>query len=162
MRPPLLPAQGLGSDLWRRLSAAPRSPLAAAHLALALVLFPAAGFALFYAPKFALRHLLGYAYGASTFLLAKTAGTADKALIPATQLVLKVGPWLPTSRPPYRNLGCSPPSVMRSPLNRSTACFAARDARRQPPWQAAPCRLERAASIRGRAGALSRARTGCG
>jgi hypothetical protein len=75
----------------RRLRSLPRGdglPLAYHALALA---FPAFGAALFYLPRYSLSHLLGYAYGASTFLLAKLAGVADKALIPTALLVLKVG-----------------------------------------------------------------------
>ena len=40
--------------------------------------------------QYTLYHLFGYAYGSSTFLLAKLAGVADKALMPITLLTLKV------------------------------------------------------------------------
>ena len=39
--------------------------------------------------QYTLYHLFGYAYGSSTFLLAKLAGVADKALLPVTLLTLK-------------------------------------------------------------------------
>lgn len=64
------------------------SLMSGAYLLLALLL-PLSGTALFYAPWYTLYHFFGYSYGASTFLLAKMAGVADKATIPVALLLLK-------------------------------------------------------------------------
>lgn len=82
-------ARGLLRELGARLAPRRGPMLATAYLVLAW-LFPLSGALLFYAPKFSLAGMFGYAYGASTFLLAKLAGVADKALIPTSLLVLKV------------------------------------------------------------------------
>lgn len=83
------PPQGLLDELSSRLCAASRtSPLALALYGLAW-LFPLVGLLLAYFPHFAMFHLFGYAYGSSTFLLARVAGVADKSLIPVALLVLK-------------------------------------------------------------------------
>jgi len=44
-------------------------------------------------------HFFGYSYGSAAFYLSKLAGVADKALVPVSQLVLKVrgGGRAPTS-----------------------------------------------------------------
>eukprot|EP00887_Chlorella_sp_A99_P003542 scaffold7.g3542.t1 len=89
-------ARGLLRELGARLAPRRGPMLATAYLVLAW-LFPLSGALLFYAPKarprhatrFSLAGMFGYAYGASTFLLAKLAGVADKALIPTSLLVLK-------------------------------------------------------------------------
>ncbi|KAL4858821.1 hypothetical protein ACK3TF_001211 [Chlorella vulgaris] len=74
--------RGLLDELSSRLCAAPRtSPLALALHGLAW-LFPLVGLLLVYFPHFTMFHLFGYAYGSSTFLLARVAGVADKSLIP--------------------------------------------------------------------------------
>lgn len=45
--------------------------------------------------QFTLYHFAGYAYGAAAFLLSKTAGVADKSLVPVAQLALKASLLLP-------------------------------------------------------------------
>ncbi|KAL4425600.1 hypothetical protein ABPG75_009616 [Micractinium tetrahymenae] len=81
---------GLLAELGRRV--APPQPgvsvLAGAHYLLALLL-PLSGAAFFAFPYTALYHYFGYAYGHSTFLLAKLAGVADLWLIPLANLLLK-------------------------------------------------------------------------
>jgi hypothetical protein len=113
--------QGLLDELSSRLCAAPRtSPLALALYGLAW-LFPLVGFLLAYFPHFTLFHLFGYAYGSSTFLLARVAGVADKSLIPVALLVLKAGQggeraWA-QMMPPCPFSACS-----TSPLQRILLC----------------------------------------
>ncbi|GAB4822668.1 hypothetical protein N2152v2_009714 [Parachlorella kessleri] len=80
--------KGISRD-WRSwLNLRSNSALAMVHSLLVLA-FPLAGAAFFFAPRFTLYHLFGYAYGKSTFILWKMAGAADMTVVPAVHLALK-------------------------------------------------------------------------